>query len=427
MAKSYLGRLAGSTPAAAVLCLRQALRQQWFLLTFIPFAVVVLAAPFMPAASETAAYQLLLRVVLSAGSVILFVGVIMTGSAGLPAELRDKTAHRSVASPGGRLTVLTGRIAAFSILAALSAGVGFVATILVFGLRGGSAEFTAASRQHHSTPAEQHTYAGKHRPGVLWIDEKAPSMTWVFSPGAEPARGKLQIQVLPVVASTVATQARLTLHREDAPATQSATIKLFDNCPTNTEFTSWPRGKGPLRVTVERLPDSSPFGFDVRKNELGSEHNGVSLLTGTRPFAANLLAAWFVVWVKLSFIASLAVFASTFLSAPIAGALSLLLYLLANIIGFLSDFAHTLGHPGHVHSHIEHILHEPTFFEKAVKALVTGFTRIYPDLSRFDSTEALIWGRAMPLQFLLLTLLYFLAYSALLWGISALILRRREF
>ena len=71
-------------------------------------------------------------------------------------------------------------------------------------------------------------------------------------------------------------------------------------------------------------------------------------------------------------------------------------------------------------------LPEPTFFQKALKTLVLWFADLYPDLSRYDSTEALIWGRAMPFDFLLMALLYFLGYSALLWCFSALILRRRE-
>jgi hypothetical protein len=419
------------------MCLRQVLRQQWFLLILIPFAIILLCAPLLPAPSETHAYRLLVRVALSASAVVLFVGIILTGSAALPAEVRDRTLHRSAASPGGRLTALTGRIAAFSILAALVSGVGFLTPLRVYAVRAESSEeFKAASKQYQTASAERRLYGNSPAPspasGVLWINEKVPTMTWVFPRDAMSPGGKRVFRIVPVVASTIETQAnlivitkgRVEIELEPIP------IKLFDNRPTTVELPGPLDRNAVLNLRIERLPGSSPFGFDVRKNELGSERNGVSLLTGRCQFAANLLAAWFVVWLKLCFVASLAVFASTFLSAPVAAAFSLLLYLLASILGFLTDFAASIGEIGaHVHSHIHHAPQGPqelTFFESAAKTLLAWFAGLYPDLSRFDAAEALVWGHAIPVGFLLAALLYYLLYCAVFWGASALILQRRE-
>lgn len=434
MVRRYVRRLTDATFAAALMSLRQALRQQWFLLTFVPFALVVLAAPLMPAPSETAAYRLLVRIVLSGGSVILFLGVILSASAALPSEIRDRTAFRSIASPGGRLTALTGRIGAFVLLAGFVAGLGFLATLAIYAVRaGGSEEFCAASEQHRTIPARSHTYGGapvkSSVSGVLWIDEKARSLTWTFSPDAVRLDKNVRIQLVPVVASAVETTAMLSIQTQESSEPVSMTVVLFDNRPTSVtlDASTGPKGTGSLHVSVEHLPDSSPFGFDVRRDEFGSERNGVSLLAGARPFTLNLLFAWFVVWVKLSFAVTVAVFASTFLGGPIAAALSLVMYLLANALGFLREFGDSIGKLTHVHAHIHHGAQELNLPQQALKVFLAWFTEIYPDLSRFDPTEALIWGRAIPVGFIALALAYYLAYSLMFCGASALVLRRREF
>lgn len=432
MARSYIRRLAASTIAATLLSLRAGIRQHLFLVTFAPFALVLIAALLMPAGSQTLSYRLLLKVSIGAGSVVLFLGVILTATAGLPAEIRRGSAFRTVCSPGGRVAALTGRIGAFSILAALAAGVGFLGTLATFHLRAcGYEEFASASRQYRTVSAANHLLVDipekSYTSGIIWIDEEAPFIGWLF-PKA-PAEGVLRLQVVPVVASSLETTATVALRAGPSNRTRTRTIVLFDNRPTDIEFHDWPAGEGPLWVIIERLPDSTPFGFDIRKNELGSERNGISLVTSEHSFTLNMLTAWFVIWLKLCFGASLAVFCSTFLSGPIAAALALMLYLLTNLLGFLHGFAASIGKLGaHVHvHHIEHAPLEPTLTQQVLKKLLTSFTYVYPDLTRFDPVDPLAWGRSIPLAFVALALLYYLAYSAGLWGASALIIRRKEF
>jgi hypothetical protein len=431
-------RLFKSTCAVALACFRQSMRQQWFLLTLVPFAAVVLAAPFLPAASQDAAYRLIVKVVLGGGSAILFVGVILTSSSSLPAEIRDKTVQRSAASPGGRLAILTGRIASFCVLSALVALAGVAGTLGALGLHslraGSSAELSSACIHYRATAAPEHRYADKpltrQTGGVLWIDDKFPSIEWVFPADSLPRKGGLRLRVTPVVASALETRALLETGRAGSSDLHIMELELSDNRQTDVEFPGLPAGTGSLHVRIEKLGDSAPFGFDIRENELNLERNGVSVLTGVRPFALNLLAAWFVVWLKLSFVASLAIFASTFLSAPVAAAFSLVLFLLANVLGFLRDFASGLLEPaggGCIHCQLEAAEHVPSAFDKLVSTSLNWFTGLYPDLSRFDAAEALVWGNAIPAGFILLALFYMLCYSGILWGASALILRRREF
>jgi hypothetical protein len=428
VSRPYIRRLAASTFAATVLCLRQALRQQWFLVTLLPFALVLAAAWLLPAPSGDAAFRLLVSIAMGAGVFVLALGLVLTGSSSLPAEAADRTAYRSACSPGGRFTVLTARVAAYAILSALVAAAGILGTLLVYDLRSGSGDFALSSTQYRTVSTQSHRSGDLELPAsvdrVFWVNERSPSLTWEFAPQSRPAGGRFQVQVLPVVASTIETEATLLCGTGDQR--QTATVNLFDNRPVSVEA-SWLDPDKPLLVTVERLPDSNPFGFDLRRNELGGEVNGVSLLTGERAFGLNLLAAWFVVWVKLAFASSIAIFASTFLSAPVAVAFSLVLFLLANVLGFLRDFANSLGTLAYVHTHGPQAPPELTVFEKAARAFLYWFTDWYPDLSRFDSAEALVWGRAIPAGFLLLALLYYLAYSGVLWGASALVLRRREY
>ncbi len=433
----YALRLFKSTIAVALACLQQSVRQQWFLLTFIPFIAVVLTAPYMPATSQTAAYRLIVKAVLGGGSVILFVGLILACASSLPAEVRDKTVHRSVASPGGRFSMLTGRIIAFCLLAALAALIGTTGTLASLSLYSlqteSSREFSTACRHYRASAASGHNYSGVTEAGqsggVQWVDEKSPFMEWIFPASLLTRNGTLRLRIVPVVASTLETHARLTAGRTGSKDSLSQGIELFDNRPTDIKFPTVP-GEGSLRVRIERLSDSAPFGFDTTKNELRLEKNGVSLLTGTRLFSLNLLAAWLVVWLKMSFAASLAIFTSTFLSMPVAAAFSLVLFLLANVLGFLREFASGLLHPagcGCIHCHFAGTEHAPTAFDKVINSLLVWFTALYPDLSRFDAAEALVWGIAIPAGFVLLALLYLLCYSGILWGASALILRRKEF
>ena len=438
MAASYAARLFRSTLTVALACIRQSVRQQWFMFTFIPFAAVALAAPFLPATSPDTAYRMIVTVVLGAGSLILFVGIVLTGSSSLPAEIRDRTIHRSAVSPGGRLSIITGRIIAFSLIAALAALIGIAGTLLSLGLHSMKTEASGHSqsvfRHYQAVAAPVHKYAGRlltrKTGGVLWIDDKFSSMEWIFPANTLSSDSNLQLRVIPVVASALETKARIAASRKGSDKVFFLPLKLFDNRPTDIEFPGLPAGTGSLHVRIERLSDSAPFGFDMRKNELNMEKNGVSLLTSTRPFMTNLLAAWFVIWLKLSFVTSVAIFTSTFLSAPVAAAFSLVLFLLANVLGFLREFAAGLLKPvgcGCIHCQFRAAEHAPTAFDKFVSSFLEYFTWLYPDLTRFDAAEALIWGTAIPAGFILIALLYYIAYSGILWGASALILRRKEF
>jgi len=398
----------------------------------------VLIAPFFPATSPSSAYRLILTLVLGGGSAILFLGIILTGAFSLPAEIRDRTIHRSAASPGGRLSILTGRIIAFSIIAAFATLIGMAGTLASLGLHSlntDAPENSQSTYNHYrALAAQEHKYADKplvrKTQGVLWIDDKFPCMEWIFPVDSLPGDSNLQLRIVPVVASTLETEARISASRKDSDEVLFLPLRLFDNRPTDIEFPGLPAGTGSLHVRIERLSNSAPFGFDIDKNELNVEKNGVSLLTGMRLFMVNLFAAWFVVWLKLSFAASVAIFASTFLSAPVAAAFSLVLFLLANVLGFLREFAAGLLKPvgcGCIHCQFRTAEYVPTAFDRFISSFLDWFTRLYPDLSRFDSSEALVWGTAIPAGFILLALLYYIAYSGILWGASALILRRKEF
>jgi hypothetical protein len=236
------------------------------------------------------------------------------------------------------------------------------------------------------------------------------------------------IHVLPVVACALDTEAELSVRAGGVPAAGPFAIKLLDNRPTSVEVAGIPARCAAIEVTVRRLEDSSPFGFDLRRTESGIERNGLSLSGGTRRFGVNLMAAWLVLWFKFGMAASVALFASTFLGAPTAAAFSLLLYLLANLQGFLREFAAALAYPVlPVHAGIHQAQVEPTAFREAAGAVLTCFTGVFPDLSRFDCADPVVWGRAIPAAFVLLALLYYLAYSAFFWTVSGLVLRRKEF
>jgi len=431
--KSVEKRFFSSILASTLVALRQAFRQQWFWLIFAPFLIVVIFAPHLPADSETASYRLSLKIILGGGSAIFFIGIILAASASIPAEISSKTAQRIAIAPCGRISLLTGRILAFSILAALAAIIGFVSTCTLFKTTGSYSKYIKDdSRQFYSSAAVSRHSGNKkiasEKSGVLWVSENAGDITWNFNAKNLSGATKAELMIVPVVATTVDTSALVSIFSGKGGKLKSEEISLFDNRPSFVRQINIPPGTKSVNVRISRLPDSSPFGFDFNLDELGTEKNGVSLITGSRPFYLNLFAAWFVVWIKLSLFASTAVFASTFLSGPIAAAFSCLLYLLSNIINFLKEFAAALGtHEMHAHTHIQHVPHEPAFIEKAAKTAITLFTDYFPDASRFDTGEALIWGRAIPFGFIFHAFLYFLIYAATCWLASALILRRKEF
>lgn len=109
--------------------------------------------------------------------------------------------------------------------------------------------------------------------------------------------------------------------------------------PTMTHVTMIPaymiNDKGVLRITIYNLYEPPP-----QYPGLGTMHfdkGGIELLYRAGDFEGNFLRAIIVLWVKLAFLAALALCASTFLSFPVACMASLTIFACGTLAPFLSD------------------------------------------------------------------------------------------
>lgn len=179
-------------------------------------------------------------------------------------------------------------------------------------------------------------------------------------------------------------------------------------------------------------PDGGRFDVLVRvltpDQWLGMKPQSVSLATGSRPFAFNLLKSLLILWLMSVLVVAIAVFCSTFLSWPIAVVLTLVLLLgrwgveqVGDATGGLELGAQITG------SQADPL--QAKVVRESVDALgrtLELISTFLPDISRFQATTDIERGISVPLDRLTGAGRVLLGYGTPIVMLAYLILKKKE-
>lgn len=162
---------------------------------------------------------------------------------------------------------------------------------------------------------------------------------------------------------------------------------------------------GPVRVTLNPDPISFPA-------------SGLEVFYPAGSFQMNFARVALVLWIKLAFLAILAITASTFLSFPVACLVAFSIFLMAEGTGFLSlslEYYDAADQTGHV-----------VLWKVPVRAIGMCVTWMFKTYSELRPTTRLVDGRLLEWGSVAWGATVLAAWSAALFGASVGVFRRRE-
>lgn len=147
--------------------------------------------------------------------------------------------------------------------------------------------------------------------------------------------------------------------------------------------------------------------------------DGLEVLYPITGYESNFLRVFLVMWLKLGFLAAVAVGASTFLSFPVACLVSLCVLFAAESAGFLNqslaDYYFSKDRDGNVN-----------WFAVVIRAIAVPVGWAFELYSELRPTEKLVDGRLISWFNLLKAMVVVGLWSVLAWGIGWLVFRQRE-
>ncbi len=155
------------------------------------------------------------------------------------------------------------------------------------------------------------------------------------------------------------------------------------------------------------------------------------VLLAPRSFELNLLRSFFVLFLQMVVVVTIASLGSTFLSGPVAMFLSFGVYICGSVMDFVHLVAEklkagTLRVPGHTHGPIDMSQYGKQWYDDIAYRLAQVYMTVFPDFRRFQTVESLVGGKVIPWGFVGMALVYALVYSGICLAIGTLIFRRRE-
>lgn len=146
--------------------------------------------------------------------------------------------------------------------------------------------------------------------------------------------------------------------------------------------------------------------------------DGLEITYPVGSYRLNFLRAMVILWAKLAFLAIVAIWASTFLSFPVACVVAFGVFLAAEGSGYLQaslDSFATTDQQGNVKVF--------SLVASMVTRAVAGAFSLYSDLR---PTKSLVQGRLIPMSSVMLGGLFIIAISGVLYLAAVIIFRRRE-
>ncbi|HRJ50586.1 MAG TPA: hypothetical protein PKU91_08635, partial [Phycisphaerales bacterium] len=171
-------------------------------------------------------------------------------------------------------------------------------------------------------------------------------------------------------------------------------------------------------TVVVDVINGDPYTGQMNPAAISFPERGLELSYSSGSYRWNYLRVMGVLWLKLSFLAMLAIWAGTFLSFPVACLVSFGTFISAEGASFLAkslDYYATTDELGNVNI--------PAKVIHAVATAISWTFRIYSDLK---PTEKLVEGLRLPWSDVATGTVVLLATTAALYGLAVFTLRRRE-
>jgi hypothetical protein len=412
--------------AVAFHSFRQFLQIRFFLPCFLLLCATIVFIAVMKPANPSDHLRLLQTNIFGAANFVVAIIVLTHAATSFPREVSQKQTYHIFSKPLSRSAFIAGRVLGYSIAGSFLLLIALLLNLTVIGFFSLSDSHFNSSRQTKEyICARSHSYAGKEiesvPDSVVWLDSPGQGVSWNFTLPALHRR--ISTELTPAVAGAITTEALIRAKNAQGEEIERKTT-LSDNRPSRVEF-EFQRESRAFSVAVVRTPDSAPIGFNIFRDDMGFEKNGLHVVTDTASFELNLALGYLIIFWKVSLFAAIGVFCSSFLSAPVAVFFALFLYLLSHLVPFLSFAA---AHIGEVQTHSASAIPvssaQPTFFDHAMVAIINGFCSLFPDSLRFDLSSSVCAGRSLSLLPVASSLLYYGKYLLLLVLLGIGLLRR---
>ena len=169
--------------------------------------------------------------------------------------------------------------------------------------------------------------------------------------------------------------------------------------PTMSHVVSLPpdliREDGTLEVTIVNLTQSPP-GDEVR-GEINFDPDGLEIIFKAGSFEANYLRAVLMSWLKLAFLAALAICLSTFLSFPVACLLAFTVFIAGSIGPFLADSLQVYYPPLTSQMDWSNVgLVIQWAFQTVIRSIAQLLVFMLKGFGEYRPTQMLIEGRLIP-------------------------------
>ncbi len=153
--------------------------------------------------------------------------------------------------------------------------------------------------------------------------------------------------------------------------------------------------------------------------------DGLELSYRAGTYQVNFLRVAFILWIKLAFLAMLAITASTFLSFPVACLVAFAVFLIAEGTGFLSLSLEYYDAAGQVVGG-EGVVTKVIVWKMLVRAIGLAVAWMFKTYSELRPTGKLVDGQMLAWTSVAWGTTVLAAWSGALYGLAVLIFRRRE-
>lgn len=166
------------------------------------------------------------------------------------------------------------------------------------------------------------------------------------------------------------------------------------------------------------VQDRTGTGIVPNKSTVTFPERGIEISYRAGGYRTNFMRVMLVLWVKLAFLAMLAVWASTFLSFPVACLIAFGVFMLAEMSGFLITAAETYGTTDQKGN---------TIWIKLITANITNLVgQLFGVYNDMKPVRRLVDGRMMPWSSVAVGTGVLLTLTAMLFAIAVGVFRKRE-
>jgi ABC-type transport system involved in multi-copper enzyme maturation permease subunit len=411
----------------------QAARGKILWIVLITSAFVSLSFFYLPATNKTDLIKLVITLFMS---LALITGVLMPllmAANILPDHIKKKVIYSDLTKPVRRHIFILGKIIGYGILSGIiMIIVSFFALITLNLLITLNPTIdTENFKVKNLTKANKFLLPVKDK---RYLSDKKEKASWYFyniSPLSNRLHFWIRLNISSKTMGIDATEILIGLKNIKTNDFQQQKIKFKNGERKKIIFSTKKDGFTDFELTIQ--PHNNKF-------LIIPSDKSVNYIFAHTNFNQNFLKAVFLLWLEAILAISIAVMGSVWLSGPVSISLSLFLWSMGHILGFIRETARLLKTTGktvtpHMHGH--YIAYKPTSLDKITANLLKNFCDIYPDFKIYEKSNLLLEGinikiseiiniRIFGKTFQINNILYTLIYASIFYILAWIIFRKRE-